>query len=99
MDKFADGVATSIKSIDLNAATYQDASALASKIDGYVDKVADFPGATFDGASVPGSGIGRALDLRRFTAGSMTPAQQAVINASTSRAQNLGVTINLRPIP
>jgi hypothetical protein len=42
-----DGVATSIKSIDLNAVTYQDASRLIYRIDKYIDDLAEFDGATW----------------------------------------------------
>jgi RHS repeat-associated protein len=52
IDKFLNGVATSIKSLDLTAKTYQNAKALASKINGYVDKLADFNGAKLGQAEV-----------------------------------------------
>jgi RsiW-degrading membrane proteinase PrsW (M82 family) len=44
IDKFANGVATSIKSIDLRAITYQDPKYLVGRIEGYIDKVASFNG-------------------------------------------------------
>jgi hypothetical protein len=42
IDKFSDGIATSIKSVDLNAATYQDTARLTSRLNKYVDDVAEF---------------------------------------------------------
>jgi hypothetical protein len=42
IDKVKDRVATSIKSVDLGAPTYQDPGKLASKLKNYVDKVAEF---------------------------------------------------------
>jgi hypothetical protein len=42
IDAFSKGVATSIKSLDLNAKTYQSASALRSTLKGYIDDVAGF---------------------------------------------------------
>ena len=89
IDKFVNGVATSIKSIDLTAKSYQNAGALASKINGYVDKLAAFNGAKLGQAEVQGSKIAsRELQLA-IPSGSMTDAQRAVINASAKRAANL----------
>jgi hypothetical protein len=89
IDKFVNGAATSIKSIDLTAKSYQDAGALASKINGYVDKLAAFNGAKLGQAEVKGSDIAsRELQLA-VPSGSMTDAQRAVINASAERAANL----------
>jgi RHS repeat-associated protein len=98
IDKFIDGVATSIKSIDLNATTYQDVGALASKIDSYVDKVADFNGARFSGVNIQAGDISaRQLQLA-VPAGGVTPAQQAAINASVARAQGMGVSLIVSPV-
>jgi filamentous hemagglutinin len=36
IDRFVSGVATSIKTLDLNAATYQNISALTGKVRGYI---------------------------------------------------------------
>ena len=44
IDRFANGVATSIKSIDLGAKTYQNLPTLAYTLRGYVDSVANWPG-------------------------------------------------------
>ncbi len=44
VDKWSNGTATSIKSVDLKAPTYQDSSSLQRVLNGYVDKVADFRG-------------------------------------------------------
>ena len=44
IDRFENGVATSVKSIDLLAKTYQSGAALLSKLTGYVDKLAGFNG-------------------------------------------------------
>jgi hypothetical protein len=39
VDKWLNGVVTSIKSIDLNAATYQDAARLTYRLNDYIDRV------------------------------------------------------------
>jgi len=38
IDSFSNGIATSIKSIDLNAATYQDAARLTYRLNAYIDR-------------------------------------------------------------
>lgn len=45
IDKFVDGVATSIKSIDLTATSYTKGNGLLNTIKGYVNKLDDFTGA------------------------------------------------------
>src|SRR5271169_6768422 len=44
IDRFENGVATSIKSLDLEAPTYQSVSTLSRTLTNYIDKVADFAG-------------------------------------------------------
>ena len=44
IDTIPDGVATSIKSIDLRAATYQDAARLTGRLQKYVNEVSEFVG-------------------------------------------------------
>src|SRR5580692_654284 len=64
IDKFSDGIATSIKSVDLNAVTYQDAARLTSRLNKYVDDVAEFNGSIWANDEVKSSEIdGRALSL------------------------------------
>jgi RHS repeat-associated protein len=76
IDRFANGTATSIKSIDLTASSYQSTSALTSRLSGYVDKVAGFNGATFSGT--------------RITSGQIT-GRELVISCSAGRG-DLGAT-------
>ena len=76
IDKFENGLATSIKSLDLDAATYQSGSTLTRTLNGYVDKVAGFQGRTWAGVRIrPQDVTGRALDLAIPHSGSA--AQQA----------------------
>ncbi|MGR3313278.1 hypothetical protein [Roseovarius indicus] len=57
IDKFENGLATSIKSIDLDAATYQSGATLTGTLNGYVDKVAGFQGKTWAGVRIRGQDI------------------------------------------
>ncbi|WP_442869484.1 hypothetical protein [Bradyrhizobium sp. CCBAU 11434] len=99
IDRFASGTATSIKSIDLNAATYQNIGSLTSRLNGYVDAVANFNGATFAGTEIRSSQItARQLQLAIPSTGP-SAAQQAAIDAATTRAQSLGVGIVVTTVP
>ncbi len=98
IDRFENGLATSIKSLDLNAATYQIAAALDRTITRYIDSVANFAGRSWAGVNVPGSAItGRALDLAIPSAGSA--AQQSVIAQAVQYGASLGVTVNVIVFP
>jgi hypothetical protein len=87
IDKIPDGIATSIKSIDLNAATYQDGARLTYRLNKYVDDVVEFNGASLADDEVESSDIvGRGLHLA-IPKGSVTEAQQRVIEAARRRAK------------
>ncbi len=83
------GVATSIKSVDLNAAVYQNDTSLMYRASDYVGRVSEFDGAEFDGDEVASGQItGRVLQLV-VPKGSMTEAQRAVIDAVREWAKTL----------
>jgi CDI toxin restriction endonuclease-like domain len=64
IDKIPNGVATSVKSIDLHAATYQNEASLAYRLNKYVDDVRDFDGARWAGKNIRGTDIdGRAVQV------------------------------------
>jgi hypothetical protein len=88
IDNFsASSVATSIKSIDLNAATYQIDISLKYRLDAYVDTLSEFEGTEFATNTV--RNINRRVLQLVIPKGSITDAQQAVIEASRSRARSL----------
>ena len=97
---FATGVATSIKSIlDLNAPTYQNAAALTSRLNSYVNSVAGFQGANFADVPINASQItARQLELA-IPSGGMSAAQQAAINAAVLRARSMSVNLIVTPVP
>jgi filamentous hemagglutinin len=99
IDKFANGVATSIKSIDLHAPSYQDPATLARTINRYVDSVAAFKEAARQGYVIKSTDVvARELQLA-IPSGSMSTAQRAAINTATARAQGLGVRVLVTPVP
>jgi hypothetical protein len=89
IDMIPEGVATSIKSFDLNAATYQDAARLTRRINKYVDDVAEFHGATW------GTDVVRPSDIKSRTLnlivpkGSISEVQQKAIAAAQERARSM----------
>ena len=98
IDNFANGVATSIKSIDLNAATYRNTATLASRLNNYVDSVSGFNGANWANVDIKASQItARQLSLA-IPSGSASAAQQTVINAAAARAQGMGVNFIVTPV-
>jgi hypothetical protein len=91
VDKWLDGVATSIKSIDLTAATYQDATRLTYRLNDYVNKLIFFDGATLGDLQIGPSAInGRVLELV-MPKGAVTAAQRASVETAKLRARAFGV--------
>jgi hypothetical protein len=95
IDKWLDGVATSIKSIDLTATTYQDVTRLTYRLNDYINKLVFFEGADFGIWEIEPSAInGRVLDLV-VPKGSMTAAQRTAIEAAKLRARAFGVNLTV----
>lgn len=95
IDKFPDGIATSIKSIDLNAATYQDPARLTYRLNDYINDLADFNGMTWAGDEVKSSAItGRALSLA-IPKGSMTAGQSEAIEAARTWAKTMDRSVDI----
>jgi hypothetical protein len=86
IDNFTDGIATSIKSIDLNAATYQDAARLTYRLNEYIDKLGEYEGGFLSDTEVSLSAISsRELNLV-VPKGAMTEVQRVAIEAARMRA-------------
>jgi len=101
IDRFANGIATSIKSIDLSAASYQDIGTLMRTVKGYIDTMAVYQGqlTSWGGVRIlPYEMTGRAVDLA-IPAGAGTEAQLAALQALQQYAATVGVTLNIIPVP
>jgi hypothetical protein len=86
IDNFTGGVATSIKSIDLNAATYQDAARLTYRLNQYVDDLGDYAGGRLLATIVRLPDISdRVLNLV-VPKGATTEVQRVAIEAAQARA-------------
>jgi len=90
VDNFsASGVVTSIKSIDLSAAVYQNGTSLMYRLSDYVGRVSDFDGAAYGGDIVRSNQItGRVLQIV-VPKGSMTEEQRSIIDAVRDWAKTL----------
>jgi hypothetical protein len=89
IDKIPDGIATSIKSMDFRAVTYQRAATLAYRLRRYVGEVSEFVGGQLGKDVVKLSDInGRALEVvipKRM----MTPKQGEVVEAVRAWAKTM----------
>src|SRR5581483_7659057 len=89
IDMIPNGNATSLKSIDLEAATYQNSNRLTSRINAYVDKLSEFSGAEWGQDVVkPADILDRTLNLV-VPKGSMTTMQRSVVDSARIRGQTL----------
>jgi hypothetical protein len=87
IDNFAEGIATSLKSIDLNAVTYQDAARLTYRLNQYINKLSDYDGGSLLNKTIlPGETKDRVLSLIVPKA-AMTKEQLIVIEAARTRAK------------
>jgi hypothetical protein len=94
----ATGAATSIKSIDLGAATYQNAAMLYGRLSGYVNKLAEFAGSNHSGTEILNNAItSRTLIIAVPNAG--TAAQQQVMRQIIQLGFQRGVAVKVVPFP
>jgi hypothetical protein len=99
IDRFENGVATSIKSLDLGAVSYQDASALTSRVQGYVNSLANWQGvASWDGVSIFSNDI-TARELLLAIPSGGTPSQMAALQQIQTWAAELGASLNINVVP
>lgn len=95
IDRFAGGVATSIKSVDLSAATYQTTSRLSSRLNTYVDSIANFRGTNFAGVQIAASDITARSLVIAVPAGAGTAAQQRALRAVEAYGAKQGVYVRV----
>lgn len=98
IDRFQTGIATSIKSIDLDAASYLSGNGLRSTLTRYVDKVAGFNGANWAKVRIqPNQITGRSLEVVMPHGG--TAAQQATIADIVKYGSTQNVTVKVITVP
>jgi hypothetical protein len=96
IDNFcSEGVATSIKSLDLNAATYQDFGRFTSRLDDYVNKLDKYTGTRWGGDNIKNPDItARVLHLV-VPKNSIRATQRAAIESARARAKQLGIDLTI----
>lgn len=99
IDEFRNGVATSIKSVDLTATTYQDTGALTSRLERYVDKVAEFRGKSFDGVTIRARDVTQRVLHIAIQPGVATADQRAVLQQLAQYGENRGVRLIVTEVP
>jgi RHS repeat-associated protein len=94
IDRFLNGVATSVKSIDLLAKTYQSGSALLSRLTGFVDKLASFSGGRAPDVVVRGEEVMQKV-LEVVVPKGATQAQLDILEQAAAYAETHAVTFRL----
>jgi RHS repeat-associated protein len=95
IDRFLNGVATSVKSMDLMSKTYQNTARLTSTLTGYIDKLAQFNGARLGGVRVEGGAITQRVLEVAVQAGAATPAQTAALQQAAAYAKEHDVVLKV----
>jgi RHS repeat-associated protein len=99
IDRWVGGVATSIKSMDLTAVTYQNLSRLKSRVRGYVDDLAGFHGATHGGITIAAGSVTARELVIAVQAGVVTTPQRAALSEIITYATTRGVRVVVEEIP
>ena len=99
IDAFGDdGIARSIKTVDLSAPTYERGGAVLSKLKGYINDLYDFRGARWSGADIRASQIrGKELDIG--IPGTPTAAQADAIADALAYAGSKGIVVKVVVLP
>ncbi len=92
IDKFENGLATSIKSMDLSAKSYQSIATLDRTLKGYIDSVSTFNGRRWAGQEVSGV-TSRALELAIPNA--MSVAQHEALVRALQYGRSVGVDVKI----
>jgi RHS repeat-associated protein len=95
IDRFLKGIATSVKSMDLRAATYQNTAKLESKLAGYINKLASFNGKNFAGFNIAANEIKKRVLELVFQKGAATLDQAAAIQRAVEYARSLGIQVKI----
>lgn len=95
IDRFKDGVATSVKSLDLSSATYQNAANLTSRLKGHVDSLARFRGATHGQTTIVERQITKRVLEVVIQKGTMTDTQTKALHKAINYARANGVEVKI----
>jgi hypothetical protein len=95
IDRFFNGIATSVKSLDLTAKTYQNAARLTSVLSGYADKLSQFQGGAVGQTVVRAGDVATKVLEVVIQKGVATPEQMAAIQKAVEYAKTLDITLRV----
>lgn len=93
IDKFANGAAESIKSIDVTSKTSRNISAFHNVLKGYVNKVANFEVAQLSGFRIRPSEITKRVLTIAVQDGKVTSPQQTILNTIVKYGAGMDVEV------
>ncbi|WP_280694253.1 hypothetical protein [Chryseobacterium sp. H1D6B] len=97
IDAFADGIATSIKTLDLGAKSYAKNNAVYNSLKGYINKLSNFEGASWGGDIVQGSAI-KSRVLEADIPRGATSSQINQINSAIQYEKESKIQVNVRVV-
>ncbi len=97
IDAFADGVATSIKTLNLGAKSYSKNNAVYNTLKGYINKLSEFNGASWGGDVVEGAAI-KSKVLEVGVPQGATSSQIKQINRAIQYGKENGIQVNVRVV-
>ncbi len=95
IDRFLNGIATSVKSIDLLGKSYQNTARLTSVLTGYVDKIAQFNGGAVGQTAVRGGDVSRRVLELAIQRGVGTPQQMQAIRQAIEYARKYEIELRV----
>ncbi len=95
IDRFKDGVATSIKSLHLGARSYQNVKRLDNLLHGYINRLANFQGKLWAGVNT--TNISSRQLMLVIPRGAGSPAQMQVIQNVVTHGASVGVKVKVVP--
>ena len=95
IDDFIEGNAISIKSLDLNAATYQDSGRLMSRLDRNLNKLEDYEGTNWGGDEIASSEIVRRTLHLIIPRSALKSSQSTAIWSAHVRAMSKGIDLTI----
>lgn len=98
IDAYANGVATSIKTMDLTGGTYQNESYLRTPLMNYLQELKKWTGGVVDGKPIPPKGeeiTKRVLRIGVRSCNKVTPMQQRVFEEVIEAAKKLKIVVEI----
>jgi hypothetical protein len=101
IDDLLNGVATSIKSMDLTAKSYRSATGILNKLSSYAKDLSQFAGRNWGGIEVTAAQMQKKVLLVAVERGAATPAQQQVLKdfVEIARIEWPNIVVKFETVP